>query len=689
MYRTLTLTLTLTLGFGLAVPSTASSLFEVAESALINHPELKIAELVTSMDQQQALIQRSSYAPQVAIGGSVGINAQNTSGPENFATTGEFTVSKKLYDINGRMVQAGLDLKVEKSQLEALETGSKVLLDVTQRYIQAATAIDKMNLKREEQLYNDQLLISAKHKYKLQEIYITDVHTAQANYDLAVADTLVAITEVDTALASLSEISGVQVDAFDPEIQLVTTTQQHSLEYWQTQAQEANYGIKAARMESSVALKALDAHAYANSPVIDAELAINKQIYRGGTNLTPDTGNGSFVVSLNMPLYQGGRVAAQKQHSKDSYNITLQEQQKLEQELTSRVTAQYLHEQAMQKRIEAITKALESTVKATNTIRTSLGYGVSTQAQLLASTKQEFQLQLQLKQAKYQATLSNMQLRQMAGQLTLEYLRDLPKQLQGKQAPKKQVLAIVPGPVVTPLPKATLETKQPYNDAMLKLPSDHYSLQVLSASLETTLEAFIQKRNITQTHYAIKLDRGGEPWYMLLVGDYESASDARDAITSLPVSFQDQQPWARPVLRVQQQIRNKFNTSNVTLEPKPAPVLAPWPKATLKTKQQYSYEAMLKLPSDHYSLQVLSARLETTLEEFIQMRNITQTHYAIKLDVGGEPWYMLLVGDYESASDARDAITSLPVEFQNQQPLARPVLRIQQQIRNKFNINGE
>ena len=84
----------------------------------------------------------------------------------------------------------------------------------------------------------------------------------------------------------------------------------------------------------------------------------------------------------------------------------------------------------MQKRIEAITKALESTVKATHTIRTGLGYGVSTQVQLLASTKQEFQLQLQLKQAKYQATLSNMQLRQMAGQLTLEYLRNLSKQLQ-------------------------------------------------------------------------------------------------------------------------------------------------------------------------------------------------------------------------------------------------------------------
>jgi len=86
-------------------------------------------------------------------------------------------------------------------------------------------------------------------------------------------------------------------------------------------------------------------------------------------------------------------------------------------------------------------------------------------------------------------------------------------------------------------------------------------LQVLGARLETTLEAFLEETNIIQPHYVIKLERGGEPWYMLLVGDYVSPSEARGAISSLPMTLQNQQPWARPVLKIQQQIRNKFNTS--------------------------------------------------------------------------------------------------------------------------------
>jgi len=130
------------------------------------------------------------------------------------------------------------------------------------------------------------------------------------------------------------------------------------------------------------------------------------------------------------------------------------------------------------------------------------------------------------------------------------------------QAPETQAAALITLPVLEAWPKATSKTRQPYSyGAVLNLPSDHYSLQILGARLETTLEAFVADKNIMQPHYAIKLVRGGEPWYMLLVGDYASSSEAKDAISSLPIALQNQQPWARPVLKIQQQIRNKFNTS--------------------------------------------------------------------------------------------------------------------------------
>ena len=429
MYKALT---KIVITAGLAMPSTAATLVDVAEAALANNPQVQIATLSMNMDKQQSLIQYSAFEPQVSVSGSLGLQSQRGSNYQDIsylAETEQLTLTQKLFDVGAVIVQSSLDFKVEQARFKLLETEGMVLLDVTEKYVQAAIAIDKMNLQQQEERYNAKLLKSVKHKFRLKEVYITDVHMAQAKYDLSVSETLISISEVSTALKNLSQVAGIEVAAFKPENQLSFIIQEHGLEYWLAQAKEFNYALRAASVASTVALKSLDAHAFANSPVIDARFNLKNQTNRGGSTSAPGASGLSFVITLNMPLYQGGRVEAQRQFSKDNYAITLQQRKQIEQELTSRVTVQFLREQAMGKRIKAIERALASTQEATQAIRTGLDYGVSTQGQLLASTKQEFELQLQLKQATYQATLSSIQLRHMAGQLTTQYLRELSKQL--------------------------------------------------------------------------------------------------------------------------------------------------------------------------------------------------------------------------------------------------------------------
>ena len=429
MYKALT---KIVITAGLAMPSTAATLVDVAEAALANNPQVQIATLSMNMDKQQSLIQYSAFEPQVSVSGSLGLQSQRGSNYQDIsylAETEQLTLTQKLFDVGAVIVQSSLDFKVEQARFKLLETEGMVLLDVTEKYVQAAIAIDKMNLQQQEERYNAKLLKSVKHKFRLKEVYITDVHMAQAKYDLSVSETLISISEVSTALKNLSQVAGIEVSAFKPENQLYFIIQEHGLEYWLAQAKEFNYALRAAGVASTVALKSLDAHAFANSPVIDARFNLKNQTNRGGSTSAPGASGLSFVITLNMPLYQGGRVEAQRQFSKDNYAITLQQRKQIEQELTSRVTVQFLREQAMGKRIKAIERALASTQEATQAIRTGLDYGVSTQGQLLASTKQEFELQLQLKQATYQATLSSIQLRHMAGQLTTQYLRELSKQL--------------------------------------------------------------------------------------------------------------------------------------------------------------------------------------------------------------------------------------------------------------------
>jgi DamX protein len=131
----------------------------------------------------------------------------------------------------------------------------------------------------------------------------------------------------------------------------------------------------------------------------------------------------------------------------------------------------------------------------------------------------------------------------------------------------------------------------------------------------------------------------------------------------------------------------------VVAVPEPAatatPVLPAWPQATAISQHAYGYAALMKVSPEHFSLQVLGARLEPTLEAFLTRHKLEQPYYVLQLERGNAPWYILLVGDYQNSGAARDAIKALPLALRNQQPWPRQVLKIQQQIRDKFNTSVE
>ena len=164
MYKALT---KIVIMASLAIPSAAASLVDVAEAALINNPQVQIAALSMNMNKQQSLIQYSAFEPQVGISGSLGLQGQRGSNYQNInylAETEQLTVTQKIYDAGAVDIQSSLDLKVEQARFRLLETEGIALLDITEKYVQAAIAIDKMNLQQQEERYNAKLLKFIWHK---------------------------------------------------------------------------------------------------------------------------------------------------------------------------------------------------------------------------------------------------------------------------------------------------------------------------------------------------------------------------------------------------------------------------------------------------------------------------------------------------------------------------------------------
>ncbi|MDP6967598.1 MAG: AAA family ATPase [Gammaproteobacteria bacterium] len=112
-------------------------------------------------------------------------------------------------------------------------------------------------------------------------------------------------------------------------------------------------------------------------------------------------------------------------------------------------------------------------------------------------------------------------------------------------------------PVKPELPWAALA---PAERQFMSLPPNHYSLQVLGARYEATARQFVQRLSpITLPNYLLQLQRGGEPWFVVLVGDFVTQAEANQAIAGLPRRVRDLQPWPRSVVKLQQQLVNKIN----------------------------------------------------------------------------------------------------------------------------------
>ena len=88
---------------------------------------------------------------------------------------------------------------------------------------------------------------------------------------------------------------------------------------------------------------------------------------------------------------------------------------------------------------------------------------------------------------------------------------------------------------------------------LLALPSQHFTLQVLAAESKEGVELFI-KENSSQPLRWYSTRRSGKPWYVVVLGDFDSADQARQATQRLPKNLQKAGPWPRTLASVQQQI---------------------------------------------------------------------------------------------------------------------------------------
>ncbi|WP_286240243.1 SPOR domain-containing protein [Neptuniibacter halophilus] len=115
---------------------------------------------------------------------------------------------------------------------------------------------------------------------------------------------------------------------------------------------------------------------------------------------------------------------------------------------------------------------------------------------------------------------------------------------------------------------------------------------------------------------------------------------------------------------------------------KQAPVAASEPKATgggLSTSESL----LLSWPESSYTLQMLGARSKESALEFISSQPDSSLFYYFSTIYKGQPWHVVVYGQYPNRDVANASIRKLPAALQKVRPWARSLKGVQVDIRKK------
>ncbi|MBW4936435.1 SPOR domain-containing protein, partial [Marinobacter sp. F4206] len=71
------------------------------------------------------------------------------------------------------------------------------------------------------------------------------------------------------------------------------------------------------------------------------------------------------------------------------------------------------------------------------------------------------------------------------------------------------------------------------------------TIQLVAGNLEQTALTVLEQYPGLQDAVYTRGERNGEPWFMVLYGQYQSRTAARSAVSELPRALRDQSPWIR------------------------------------------------------------------------------------------------------------------------------------------------
>jgi len=415
--------------------STADTLNDIYESALLNDPVLRAARASFNAERETKNIARGALLPQLAISGDYTESEINNNPPslitgliDTDTTTYGVSLSQAFFDMpSWYSFKSGKALS-DSAQAQFAADQQSLIIRVSEAYFNVLRAYDNLQTRSAEQRAIQRQLEQTRERFEVGLLPVTDVHEAQAVFDDAAVNSLEARGALNIAFEGLQVLTGRDHEALAglTETFMATNPEPLSNQEWVDFAIGNNFQLKVAELGKDAAYNSAKAAAAARLPKItgrasyyetDAHsISYTDGISSAGPIESQQDGH-SFVVSVTMPIWMGGSVDAKRRQAKqrsiasnEGYTATKRNVIQASRSLHQLVLTNTARVKARKQSITSADSALQAT---------QAGYEVGTRniVDVLVAQRSVYQARRSYANARYDYILSMMRLKEVAGQL--------------------------------------------------------------------------------------------------------------------------------------------------------------------------------------------------------------------------------------------------------------------------------
>ena len=354
---------------------------------------------------------------------------QNDNGNDSDVWNATLGFSQELYKRSSWITLDTAEKNARKADAAYAAAQQSLILRVSTAYFDVLRAQDNLEFVQAEKAAVGRQLEQTKQRFEVGLSAITDVHDAQAQYDSVLADEVLAENELINSYEGLREITGVEhSNLYVLDIERFSASKSETpVDTLLKEAEQKNLTLLSSRITKDIAKDniSLQSSGHLPSLTLDGGYTLAEQKNSDVSSQDFDSDNFNIGLNLSVPIYSGGATSsltkqaefdfvAASQNLEASYRSVVKDVRAFNNNINASIGALRAYEQA----VVSAKSALEAT-------EAGFDVGTRTIVDVLDSTRNLYDANKNLSDARYNYILSVLQLREAVGTLNEQDILDI------------------------------------------------------------------------------------------------------------------------------------------------------------------------------------------------------------------------------------------------------------------------